>query len=280
MFDLQEKCNRMRNAVMKRQFSKKTDILTNEVTRLRLVATPLGGCADNAVQEITVTTQALPSVEAGDNGAICYIPGSAIAPFTILGTAVDNASSTSWTTSGAFSGNFSLGTPVVYESFSNNCTPELLTLTANGVGACSTETRSDTVTLTINCTIQNLGTITGLDTICQGNSGVVYTVPVNSSVITYDWQVPTGSTIVSGQGTNSITVDYGSTAVSGNVSVNFSFLYKSPATTSLRNINQRFSISDSTVSLGPVPYDCTVCVLGVITCFIIPFISFLCSFLN
>jgi len=30
MFDLQEKWNRMRNAVMKRQFSKKTDILTNE----------------------------------------------------------------------------------------------------------------------------------------------------------------------------------------------------------------------------------------------------------
>ncbi len=30
IFDLQEKCNRMRNEVMKRQFSKKTDILSNE----------------------------------------------------------------------------------------------------------------------------------------------------------------------------------------------------------------------------------------------------------
>ncbi|MDC0092515.1 hypothetical protein OAI30_00005, partial [bacterium] len=197
-----------------------TNISTSVVTRLRLVATPLGACADNAIQEITVTTQALPSVEAGDNGAICYIPGTAIAPFTILGTAVDNASATSWTTSGSLSGNFNLGNPVVYESFSNSCTPEVLTLTANGVGACSTESISDSVTLTINCTIPNLGAITGLDTICQGNSGVVYTVPVNSNVITYDWQVPTGSTIVSGQGTNSISVDYGSSAVSGNVSVN------------------------------------------------------------
>ena len=197
-----------------------TDILSNEVTRLRLVATPLGGCTDNAVKEITVTTQALPSVEAGDNGAICYIPGTAIAPFTILGTAVDNASATSWTTSGTLSGNFNLGNPVVYESFSNSCTPEVLTLTANGVGACSAETVSDSVTLTINCTIPNLGAITGLDTICQGNSGVVYTVPVNSNVITYEWQVPTGATIVSGQGTNSISVDYGINAVSGNVSVN------------------------------------------------------------
>ena len=197
-----------------------TNISTSVVTRLRLVATPLAGCADNAVQEITVTTQALPSVEAGDNGAICYIPGNAIAPFTILGTDVTNASSMSWTTSGSLSGNFNLGNPVVYESFSNSCTPEVLTLTATGVGACSTESISDSVTLTINCTIPNLGAITGIDTICQGNLGVVYTVPVNPNVITYDWQVPTGSTIVSGQGTNSISVDYGPTAVSGNVSVN------------------------------------------------------------
>lgn len=197
-----------------------SDILSNEVTRIRLVATPLSPCAVNAVKEITVTTQALPSVEAGDNGAICYIPGTAIAPFTILGTNVSNASSTSWTTSGSLSGNFNLGNPVVYESFSNNCTPEVLTLTANGVGACSSETKSDSVTLTINCTIPNLGAITGLDTVCQGNSGVVYTVPVNSNVITYEWQVPTGATIVSGQGTNSISVDYGANAVSGNVSVN------------------------------------------------------------
>ena len=197
-----------------------TNISTSVVTRLRLVATPLGGCADNAIQEITVTTQALPSVEAGDNGDICYIPGTAIAPFLIQGTAVTNASSTSWTTSGTLSGNFNLGNPVVYESFSNNCTPEVLTLTANGVGACSTDEVSDAVTLTINCTIPNLGAITGLGTICQGNSGVVYTVPVNSNVITYDWQVPTGATIVSGQGTNSISVDYGANAVSGNISVN------------------------------------------------------------
>ena len=197
-----------------------TNISTSVVTRLRLVATPLGGCADNAIQVITVTTQALPSVEAGDNGAICYIPGTAIAPFSILGTAVTNASSTSWATSGTLSGNFNLGTPVVYESFSNSCTPEVLTLTAIGVGACSTESVSDSVTLTINCTIPNLGVITGLATICQGNSGVVYTVPVNSNVITYDWQVPTAATIVSGQGTNSISVDYGANAVSGNVSVN------------------------------------------------------------
>lgn len=196
------------------------DILNNAVTRIRLVATPLSSCADNAVKEITVTTQALPSVEAGDDGAICYIPGTAIAPFTILGTNVSNASSTSWTTSGSLSGNFNLGTPVVYESFSNSCTPEVLTLTANGVGACSSETKSDSVTLTINCTIPSLGAITGLNTVCQGNTGVVYTVPVNSNVITYDWQVPTGATIDSGQGTNSISVNYGANAVSGNVSVN------------------------------------------------------------
>ena len=190
---------------------------TNEVVILRLVATPKAGCSVVAVKEITINIQALPIVEAGTNGATCYIPGLPIAPFSIIGSSLANSSSSNWTTSGLASGLFNLGDPVIYQSYSNSCNPETLTLTANGIGPCSSSSVSDSVTLTVNCAVTSLGAITpNVTTICQGVSQS-FSVPIISSIQNYTWSVPTGSTIQSGQGTNSISVLFG--ANSGNVSV-------------------------------------------------------------
>jgi gliding motility-associated-like protein len=193
---------------------------TNEVAQLRLVATPLAGCTINAIKEITINIQSLPIVNAGTNGATCYVPGQPIAPFSIIGSSVANESSSTWTTSSSASGKFNLGNPVIYQSYSNSCSPETLTLTANGKGACSASVVSDAITFAVNCTPPSLGTTTGTSTLCQGTSSVLYTVAIDSNIQTYNWQVPTGATIVSGQGSNSITVDYSANAVSGTVSVN------------------------------------------------------------
>lgn len=193
---------------------------TNEVAKLRLVAKPLDGCTVDAVKEITINMQSLPVVNSGTNGSTCYIPGQPIAPFSIIGTSVSNASSSTWATSSSASGIFNIGNPVIYQSYSNSCTPETLTLTANGIGACSASVVSDAITLAVYCTPPSLGTIVGSSTLCQGTSLALYTVAIDSNVQTYNWQVPTGATIVSGQGLNAITVDYGVNAVSGTVSVN------------------------------------------------------------
>lgn len=58
--------------------------------------------------------------------------------------------------------------------------------------------------------------ITGAISVSSSASGEVYSVP-NTSGSTYVWTVPTGATITSGQGTNSITVTFGTH--SGDVSV-------------------------------------------------------------
>jgi gliding motility-associated-like protein len=50
--------------------------------------------------------------------------------------------------------------------------------------------------------------VTGPTLVCGGQTGVSYTVPAVSGA-TYTWTVPTGATITSGQGTNSITVTFG-----------------------------------------------------------------------
>jgi len=59
-------------------------------------------------------------------------------------------------------------------------------------------------------------TITGLQTVNANQTGVTYSV-TNTGGSTYNWTVPTGATIVSGQGTNQITVNFGTQ--SGNVEV-------------------------------------------------------------
>ncbi len=59
-------------------------------------------------------------------------------------------------------------------------------------------------------------TISGLQNVPANKNSVSYSVP-NISGVTYNWTVPSGATIASGQGTNTITVDF--TTYSGNVSV-------------------------------------------------------------
>jgi len=61
--------------------------------------------------------------------------------------------------------------------------------------------------------------ITGSTAVCPGIAGTAYSVSQDSSVVTYNWTVPTGWTNLSGQGTNAITVTTGSAGQNGNISV-------------------------------------------------------------
>ena len=193
---------------------------TVQTTVVRLYVTPYPGCPQATAEydDLVISIQPLPTVEAGVNGSVCYVSGQPIAPFEINGTSVTNASSQNWTSSGV--GIFTVGTPVLYQSLSNSCTSDVLTLTATGIGACSTSRVTDSVTLSVNCSIPSLGTISSNapTTICQGATAT-YSIPANSNIQNYTWSVPSGATIQSGQGTNAIQVLYTSIASSGNVAV-------------------------------------------------------------
>ncbi|MEI8201381.1 MAG: glycine-rich domain-containing protein [Bacteroidota bacterium] len=60
-------------------------------------------------------------------------------------------------------------------------------------------------------------TITGLATVCQGQTGISYSVPDATYATSYEWTLPSGATGAST--TTNIIVDYGFAAVSGNISV-------------------------------------------------------------
>ncbi|MFZ4402243.1 MAG: cohesin domain-containing protein, partial [Bacteroidales bacterium] len=61
--------------------------------------------------------------------------------------------------------------------------------------------------------------INGTSTVTQGQQGVQYSVPEIFAASDYIWTIPTGASIVSGNNTNTITVNYSDTAISGNITV-------------------------------------------------------------
>ena len=90
------------------------------------------------------------------------------------------------------------------------------TVTTSG-SSCTAATISGS--MTVNPLPDDAGTISGIDELCQGEEGVVYSVPAITNAAGYNWTVPPGAVIIAGANTNTITVDYGNSASSGDVTV-------------------------------------------------------------
>ncbi|CAN5469769.1 hypothetical protein BH11BAC2_BH11BAC2_14240 [soil metagenome] len=73
--------------------------------------------------------------------------------------------------------------------------------------------------ITINSLASAAGSISGTPSVCAGQSGIIYSIPVISGATGYIWSVPTGAAIVSGANTNVITVNFSGAAISGVVNV-------------------------------------------------------------
>ncbi len=66
--------------------------------------------------------------------------------------------------------------------------------------------------------LSNVGAINGPTSVCAGSTAITYQVTAVQGAINYQWTVPAGATITGGQGTDTITVDFGS-VVSGSITV-------------------------------------------------------------
>jgi Subtilase family/PKD-like domain/Secretion system C-terminal sorting domain len=80
--------------------------------------------------------------------------------------------------------------------------------------------RSLAINRTVPITGLTPGAVTGTNTLCEASAtNYTYTVPVVTGASSYTWTVPAGATIVSGQGSTSLIVNYPAGAASGNISV-------------------------------------------------------------
>lgn len=76
------------------------------------------------------------------------------------------------------------------------------------------------LTFTTDCQLSgNIGIISGTATVCSSTNGITYSIPAFAEATGYEWTVPQGVDIVSGNNTNTIAVDYSALAISGNILV-------------------------------------------------------------
>lgn len=57
----------------------------------------------------------------------------------------------------------------------------------------------------------NVGPIHGPSAVCHNQNNVIYSVDTISGVIIYNWTIPAGATVVSGQGSSILTINFGAT---------------------------------------------------------------------
>ncbi len=85
-------------------------------------------------------------------------------------------------------------------------------------GVCAVA-NSTPATVTVTPVPGAVGTITGIATVCQGQTSVTYSVAAVTGATSYTWAVPAGATITAGQNTTNIMVSYGTSQSNGTITV-------------------------------------------------------------
>jgi len=115
------------------------------------------------------------------------------------------------------------GTPISGETNSSYTTTSLsnnsvisATMMSNASCVTTSQVSSNSITMTVNANPIFDTNLTGPTSVNTNQTGVGYSV-TNQPGMTYNWSIPSGASILSGQGTNSIVVSFGNT--SGDISL-------------------------------------------------------------
>jgi hypothetical protein len=178
------------------------------------VGVTVSGCGTSIQRSIAVTKSA-PTTPLAISGPsnVCAFRGTntqvnySIAP-------VANASSYTWTIPSGVTLVSGSGTTSIQVLVASNFNGGTLKVRANS--ACG---NSSTRNLSLNVSTPSTpASIAGTSKACPGEV-VVYSVAAVSNATSYLWSVPSGTTITSGAGTNTITLSFGNTFNSGTLSV-------------------------------------------------------------
>lgn len=130
--------------------------------------------------------------------------------------AIANATSYTWIVPSGASIITGANTNSITVNYSNSAISGDITIF--GTNQCGNGTVS-TFPISVNPLPDNAGNISGSPIVCQGQNNVMYSVATIANATNYNWTVPSGASITSGAGTNTIYVSYGITAVSGDITV-------------------------------------------------------------
>jgi hypothetical protein len=173
------------------------------------------GCPAGTPSTFPVTVTGLP-------GAAGTVTGSSTVCAGITGIAysvpiIPSAVTYVWTLPAGASIASGSGTRSITVNFGTTAVSGDITVFGNNL--CGSGTTSPSFPVTVNPLAAAAGTVTGPASVCQGQTGVIYSVDPVANATGYNWSLPPGCNIISGGNTNSITVDFTSWALAGNVTV-------------------------------------------------------------
>lgn len=190
-----------------------TSLATNQTYHFRIVATSINGTSYGQDRSFT-TICPLPSPPGTITGPTSVCQNGSGYAYSV--NVIPNATSYQWTLPAGASITSGSGTNAITVDFSPTASSGDIVVA--GVGICGTGP-SSSLPVTVNALPEPASGISGDASLCAGTSGVGYSTPVIADATNYIWTVPIGASIVSGSGTDSITVDFSTNAVSGNITV-------------------------------------------------------------
>ncbi len=171
-------------------------------------ATSQAGCSSSGTTTLTVNP--LPVAAGTITGLSNVCKGQISVTYKV--PAIANATSYIWTLPTGATGTSTVDSIIV--NYTNTAVSG--NITVKGHNTCGDGSVS-TMSITVNQLPIAAGTITGLSTVCQGQTSVTYKVPPIANATSYIWTLPTGATGTSV--VDSIIVNYSNTAISGNIVV-------------------------------------------------------------
>ena len=204
-----------------------------------LTVTPSNTCGSGTAQTLAVTVNNVPSQPSTITGTTPVCAGTTGVTYNVTNVAgVTYTWSYNGTNATIASGQ---GTNSITMNYASNATSGTLTVTPSNTCGNGTD---QTLAVTVNSVPSQPSTITGTTPVCAGTTGITYSV-TNVAGVTYNWSYNgTNATIASGQGTNSITMDYASNATSGTLTV-------TPSNTCGNGTDQTLAVTVNSVPSQP-----------------------------
>ena len=190
------------------------DVTPNDTTTYKVLSVEDVNCTNTGTDSVVVTVNERAGVSISGNADICngssanitFSFSAGVAPYNV--TLTENGVAKTLTglipdASGDYTYTVSPSDTTLYQ---------LQSVTdANGCD----QPVAGSVLVTVRQYPQSPGNIRGNDFVCQGASGVSYAIDAVKFATNYVWQLPAGATIVSGGGSDSITVDFDASFAGG-----------------------------------------------------------------
>jgi len=177
--------------------------------------TNTNGCAAASPASFAVMVTAVPSPAGPISGPTSVCEGSTNNVYSVA--TIPNAHVYIWTVPTGATIVSGMYTNTITVSFALNAPNGNITVYANST--CGNGAVSPPFAVTVNNTPDAASAIVGPTALCQGSTGIGYSVPAISGATGYNWTLPSGATITAGNNTNSITVDFAMSAASGPITV-------------------------------------------------------------